>query len=175
MWWAIWIFSLGAVKGRFASILTGDCRFFFLPVYGALYVVGYIPAKLFALLTLYNNSWGTNARLFRNFTRYQNYLPPAVWMFFLFAGLLQNFLGFIPSLLSPTSSVVLVTAIVATIVVVYYMIYYFGFKKTGIFVNVYKRDYSYEELYSAVKSEEKSTNQLTNSRKRIQFTFSSHD
>ncbi|KAK9708350.1 hypothetical protein K7432_009690 [Basidiobolus ranarum] len=32
MWWAIWIFSLGAVKGLFATILTGDCRFFFLPV-----------------------------------------------------------------------------------------------------------------------------------------------
>ncbi|KAI9237927.1 MAG: hyaluronan synthase 3, partial [Podila humilis] len=69
-WWLISIAFVGSLKTCYALRVTGDKKFFFTTVYGFLYMLGYVPAKIFAALTLYDNSWGTSARLIRNFTQF---------------------------------------------------------------------------------------------------------
>lgn len=64
------IIVMGTIRGMFGIIRT--CRFQFLhySVYVFLYILFLIPCKLWALLTLWNNEWGTSSR----FVRYQNVL-----------------------------------------------------------------------------------------------------
>ncbi|KAF9110370.1 Hyaluronan synthase 3 [Mortierella sp. AM989] len=58
-WWLVSISLVGMVKTAYAVNVTGEKKFFFTTAYGFLYLVGYVPAKIFAALTLYDNSWGT--------------------------------------------------------------------------------------------------------------------
>lgn len=58
-WWLISIAFVGSLKTCYALRVTGDKKFFFTTIYGFLYMLGYVPAKIFAALTLYDNSWGT--------------------------------------------------------------------------------------------------------------------
>lgn len=58
-WWLVSIVFVGILKTAYAVRVTGDKKFFFTTIYGFLYMLGYVPAKIFAALTLYDNSWGT--------------------------------------------------------------------------------------------------------------------
>ena len=58
-WWLVSIALVGTMKTAYALKVTKDKKFFFTTIYGFLYMVGYVPAKVFAALTLYDNSWGT--------------------------------------------------------------------------------------------------------------------
>ncbi|KAF9426000.1 Hyaluronan synthase 3 [Podila epigama] len=58
-WWLVSITLVGLMKTAYALWITRDPKFFFTTVYGFLYMLGYVPAKIFAALTLYDNSWGT--------------------------------------------------------------------------------------------------------------------
>lgn len=58
----LWLLTMligGLLKSAYAMSVTGDGKFFYMALYGVLYVTGYVPAKLFALMTLWDNSWGT--------------------------------------------------------------------------------------------------------------------
>ncbi|KAK3807973.1 MAG: hypothetical protein JOS17DRAFT_845549 [Linnemannia elongata] len=81
---------VGMLKTAFAVRVTGDKKFFFSTVYGFLYMLGYVPAQIFAALTLYDNSWDTSARLIRNFTQLQNYIAQVTWASILFFGIFHN-------------------------------------------------------------------------------------
>ncbi|KAF8947852.1 ATP-dependent RNA helicase [Haplosporangium bisporale] len=59
LWWLVPIAFVGLMKTAYAFRITGDKKFFFTAVYGFLYIIGYVPAKIVAALTLYDNSWGT--------------------------------------------------------------------------------------------------------------------
>ncbi|KAF9212352.1 ATP-dependent RNA helicase [Podila verticillata] len=59
LWWLVSIAFMGLMKTAYAFRITGDKKFFFTAIYGFLYILGYVPAKIFAALTLYDNSWGT--------------------------------------------------------------------------------------------------------------------
>ncbi|KAF9093114.1 Hyaluronan synthase 3 [Mortierella sp. AD031] len=58
-WWLVSIPFVGILKTCYAVRVTGDKKFYFTTIYGFLYMLGYVPAKIFAALTLYDNSWGT--------------------------------------------------------------------------------------------------------------------
>jgi hyaluronan synthase len=58
-WWMVSITLVGLLKTTYAILITGEKKFFFTTAYGFLYMLGYVPAKIYAALTLYDNSWGT--------------------------------------------------------------------------------------------------------------------
>ncbi|KAF9361458.1 Hyaluronan synthase 3 [Mortierella sp. AD094] len=157
-WWLVSISFVGMIKTAYAVKVTGEKKFFFTTTYGFLYLVGYVPAKIFAALTLYDNSWGTSARLIRNFTQLQNYIAPVTWGTILFFGVINNpsryfqkiaqVEGQAPPLLSDAT---IVTAM-ACFGLVYLGSYLWFFVRTGIITRDYKRDFSYEELYEHMTS-----------------------
>ncbi|KAG0229292.1 Hyaluronan synthase 3 [Mortierella sp. GBA43] len=65
-WWLVSIVFVGALKTAYALRMTGDAKFFFTTLYGFMYMVGYVPAKIYAALTLYDNSWGTRQVIWRS-------------------------------------------------------------------------------------------------------------
>ncbi|KAK5828170.1 nucleotide-diphospho-sugar transferase [Linnemannia elongata] len=89
-WWMFSIMGVGLMKTAYAVRVTRDKKFFFTTIYGFLYMLGYVPAKIYAALTLYDNSWGTSARLIRNFTQLQSYIAPVTWGTLLFFGVINN-------------------------------------------------------------------------------------
>ncbi|KAG9071348.1 ATP-dependent RNA helicase [Linnemannia hyalina] len=84
-WWMFSIMLVGLMKTVYAVRVTRDKKFFFTTIYGFLYMLGYVPAKVYAALTLYDNSWGT-----RNFTQLQAYIAPVTWGTILFFGVFNN-------------------------------------------------------------------------------------
>lgn len=56
---------MGVIRSIFAIIRTGRLVFLYYSFYVVLYVLFLIPSKMFALITVWNNDWGTSARLGR--------------------------------------------------------------------------------------------------------------
>ncbi|KAG9326287.1 hypothetical protein KVV02_004024, partial [Mortierella alpina] len=157
-WWLVSIALVGVMKTAYAVKLTGDKKFFFTTIYGFLYMLGYVPAKVFAALTLYDNSWGTSARLIRNFTQLQSYIAPVTWGSILFFGVLHN-----PSRYSQMSPLaegqspplltdVMVYRALLLFGLTYLAMFLWCFVRTGIITRDYKRDFSYEELFENMTS-----------------------
>ncbi|KAG0370524.1 hypothetical protein BC939DRAFT_112050 [Gamsiella multidivaricata] len=152
-WWMVSIILVGCMKTVFALRITGDKKFFFTTLYGPLYMIGYVPSKVYAALTLYDNTWGTSARLFRNFTQLQNYIAPMTWAAVLFFGLTRNpsrYSQFAP-MPEDQAPPFLDDAMVLRALIVFGLGYLFSylwfFQRTGIVTREYKRNFSYEELY----------------------------
>jgi hypothetical protein len=61
---------MGTVRGFFGFLRTGQPRFMHYGIYVFLYITCLIPSKLWAIITLWNNDWGTSSR----FQRYQSYI-----------------------------------------------------------------------------------------------------
>ncbi|KAF9574997.1 Hyaluronan synthase 3 [Mortierella alpina] len=157
-WWLVSIALVGLMKTAYAVKVTGDKKFFFTTIYGFLYMLGYVPAKVFAALTLYDNSWGTSARLIRNFTQLQSYIAPVTWGSVLFFGVLHN-----PSRYSQISPIaegqpppMLTDAMVYRALLFFGLSYFVSFLwffvRTGVITRDYKRDFSYEELFENMTS-----------------------
>ncbi|KAI1315320.1 Hyaluronan synthase 3 [Mortierella claussenii] len=157
-WWMVSIMFVGLLKTAYAVRITGDQKFYFTTVYGFLYMLGYVPAKIYAALTLYDNSWGTSARLIRNFTRLQSYIAPVTWGMVLFIGVFHNpsrYLkqaplaeGKYPPLITDT----MVHCSLALFGISYLLSFVWFFVRTGKLDKEYKRDFSYEELYESTES-----------------------
>jgi len=94
MLWLLTMLMGGLLKSAYAMSVTGDGKFFFSALYGILYVTGYVPAKLFALMTLWDNSWGTSARFGKTFYKNQHYIAPVAWAIILCMGILMNLHNF---------------------------------------------------------------------------------
>ncbi|KAI8977868.1 nucleotide-diphospho-sugar transferase [Pilobolus umbonatus] len=96
----IWVFSLGivaSIKTLYALIVTFDYRFLVFPIYSLYYVVGLIPAKLWAVISLWDVGWGTSARsaseMKRNIEMWRQFkeaLPVILWLLLLIAGITYN-------------------------------------------------------------------------------------
>ncbi|KAH7048929.1 nucleotide-diphospho-sugar transferase [Linnemannia elongata] len=157
-WWLVSIVFVGILKTAYAVRVTGDKKFFFTTIYGFLYMLGYVPAKIFAALTLYDNSWGTSARLIRNFTQLQNYIAPVTWGSILFFGIFHN-----PSRYTqhaplaegqspPIFSDAFVIYSLCFFALAYLVAFFWFFVRTGILTRDFKRDFTYEELYESTES-----------------------
>ncbi|KAG0209546.1 Hyaluronan synthase 3 [Mortierella sp. GBA30] len=157
-WWLVSITLVGIMKTAYAIKITGDKKFFFTTIYGFLYMLGYVPAKVFAALTLYDNSWGTSARLIRNFTRLQSYIPPVAWGSILICGILHDPARYtqnapLPEHQSPPilSDAMVVRALIF-FSLTYLVTFFWCFVRTGVITRDYKRDFSYEELFENMTS-----------------------
>ncbi|KAF9436095.1 Hyaluronan synthase 3 [Entomortierella beljakovae] len=157
-WWIVSISLVGIIKAVYAYKVTGEKRFFFTTAYGLFYLVGYVPAKIYAALTLYDNSWGTSARLIRNFTQIQNYIAPVAWSTILVFGLINSPSRYFRSIAVPEgqSPPFLSDAAISTIMicfgVIYFLSYLWFFVRTGEITRDFKRDFSYEELFENMTS-----------------------
>ncbi|KAG0270175.1 ATP-dependent RNA helicase [Actinomortierella ambigua] len=157
-WWLVSIAFVGLLKTSYALRVTGDKKFLFTTIYGFLYMMGYVPAKIFAALTLYDNSWGTSARLIRNFTRLQNYIAPVAWGLVLGLGIFHR-----PARYSQVSPIPIggdepfftdrmIQGSLVGFIVCYLAVIYAMFIRNGVLKRDYKRDFSYEELYENMTS-----------------------
>ncbi|KAF9926549.1 Hyaluronan synthase 3 [Linnemannia zychae] len=157
-WWMFSIMFVGLMKTVYALKITKDKKFFFTTIYGFLYMLGYVPAKIYAALTLYDNSWGTSARLIRNFTRLQSYIAPVTWGSLLFFGVIYNpgrYFEHAPvpeGQLPPMMTDELVIRVLAGFGFAYFCAFMWFFVRTGVLVRDYKRDFSYEELFENMTS-----------------------
>ncbi|KAG0339158.1 Hyaluronan synthase 3 [Podila humilis] len=157
-WWLVSISLVGLMKTIYASYITRDKKFFFTTIYGFLYIIGYVPAKIFAAMTLYDNSWGTSARLIRNFTQFQNYVAPVTWGLVLFLGAINQPTRYwqhtsIPEGQSPPMVTdTMIFQALALFGFGYLGIYLWFFVRTGVLNRDYKRDFSYEELFENMTS-----------------------
>ncbi|KAG0051860.1 Hyaluronan synthase 3 [Gryganskiella cystojenkinii] len=157
-WWLVSITFVGLMKTAYAVRVTKDKKFFFTTIYGFLYMLGYVPAKIFAALTLYDNSWGTSARLIRNFTQLQNYVAPVTWGSILFFGVLHNPARYwehapLPEGVSPPIFTDRMIFQALTFFGLSYLgAFYWFFARTGVITRDYKRDFSYEELFENMTS-----------------------
>eukprot|EP00743_Colponemidia_sp_Colp-15_P011718 GILK01013146.1.p1 GENE.GILK01013146.1~~GILK01013146.1.p1 ORF type:complete len:591 (+),score=72.09 GILK01013146.1:269-2041(+) len=85
------------LKSIYALIVSGNFGFLLFPLYGPLYIIGLIPAKLWAFLTLWDISWGTSARgekpglASRVWTTVKYLFAPTIWFGVLCAGVVYNF------------------------------------------------------------------------------------
>ena len=57
------IFGVGFVKGIYASIYERNPEYLFFASYGIIFLFVIIPARLFAMINMYDISWGTSSRL----------------------------------------------------------------------------------------------------------------
>ncbi|KAF9217979.1 Hyaluronan synthase 3 [Podila verticillata] len=157
-WWLVSITLVGLMKTAYALWITRDKKFFFTTLYGFLYLVGYVPAKIYAALTLYDNSWGTSARLIRNFTQLQNYIAPVTWGTILLCGAFHQpsrysqhvpmAEGQAPLIFTDT----MVFQALALFGIGYLGAFFWFFVRTDIINRDYKRDFSYEELFENMTS-----------------------
>ncbi|KAF8985526.1 Hyaluronan synthase 3 [Entomortierella lignicola] len=157
-WWLVTTAFVGIIKTAYAIKVTGDKKFFFATAYGFFYMIGYIPAKMYAALTLYDNSWGTSARLIRNFTQLQNYIAPVTWGTILFFGVINKPSRYFESTYvkegqtPPFLSDTVIISTLACFVLIYLASYLWFFVRTGIITRDLKRDFSYEELFEHMTS-----------------------
>ncbi|KAG0300436.1 Hyaluronan synthase 3 [Dissophora globulifera] len=158
LWWMVSVVFVGIMKTAYAVRITKDKKFFFTTVYGLLYMLGYVPAKIFAALTLYDNSWGTSARLIRNFTQLHSYIAPVTWALVLFIGIFNDpgrymrQVPLAPGESAPIFSDALVFWMLAVFVLAYFGSFLWYFVRTGLLTQEFKRDFSYEELYESTDS-----------------------
>jgi hypothetical protein len=61
---------MGVIRGLFGFFRTRDLRFMHYGIYVFLYISCLIPSKLWAIITLWNNDWGTSNR----FQKHQNWI-----------------------------------------------------------------------------------------------------
>lgn len=61
---------MGSIRGLFGFLRTGQLRFLHYGIYVFYYMTCLIPSKLWAIVTLWNNDWGTSSR----FQRYQSFI-----------------------------------------------------------------------------------------------------
>lgn len=56
------VFLIGLLKGAYASLRERNPEYLFFSAYGLLFFSVILPARIFALLTMYDISWGTSSR-----------------------------------------------------------------------------------------------------------------
>jgi len=88
---------MGGLKCIYALIITRDPKFILNFLYGIVYMIGFIPAKLQALLFLWDNGWGTSSRLKRISSKWTNFVVPFLWIAALIGGVVVNVRIFIVS------------------------------------------------------------------------------
>lgn len=83
-------FSLGIIKSIYGYIISkrGENLLYFL--YGFIYITIVFPAKIWALVTINDNKWGTSSRNFLKNELSLDIIPLVTWNFMLISGLSFN-------------------------------------------------------------------------------------
>ncbi|KAM4651020.1 hyaluronan synthase 1-like [Discoglossus pictus] len=89
LWVLICIQLISTIKALYACFLRGNMVMIFMSLYAVLYMVGLLPTKYFAILTMNKSSWGTSGRK-KMVGNYMPLLPLSIWGAILFAGILYT-------------------------------------------------------------------------------------
>ncbi|KAI9484442.1 endonuclease V-domain-containing protein [Zychaea mexicana] len=97
---AVWLVSLMAIaciKTLYSFIVTRSLRFLAFPMYSIYYLIGLVPAKLWALVSLWDVGWGTSARSAAErklenvlCLQVKEALPIVLWILVIVAGITFN-------------------------------------------------------------------------------------
>ncbi|KAG2178638.1 hypothetical protein INT44_001791 [Umbelopsis vinacea] len=117
--WLASLVGIGLIKMLYALIVSRNIRFLAFPLYSMYYLLGLVPAKLWALVSMWDVGWGTSARsateLKREtqiFLRFKEFLPILFWWSIMLAGVIFNITFFfvhpprLPSDISQPTSIV---------------------------------------------------------------------
>lgn len=86
LWVLICIQVIATMKALYACWLRGNMVMIFMSLYAMLYMVGLLPTKYFAIITMNKSSWGTSGRK-KMVGNYMPLLPLSIWGLVLLAGL----------------------------------------------------------------------------------------
>jgi hyaluronan synthase len=90
--YTIILFLIGLVKSIYGSILGKRIENMFYFLYGFVYITIVFPAKIWAMLNINDNSWGTSSRKVLNRNISFDILVPILWNLILAGGLVSNIL-----------------------------------------------------------------------------------
>ncbi|KAI9057483.1 glycosyltransferase family 2 protein [Trametes sanguinea] len=79
----IWLTTVGAailLKTMYAVIVGRDFRFFLYPLNQAMFFLGILPTRIWALFTTYRTGWGTSARSTHEIARSESFLSRTMHM-----------------------------------------------------------------------------------------------
>ncbi|OBZ85281.1 Hyaluronan synthase 2 [Choanephora cucurbitarum] len=95
--WLISLMVIAWIKTIYSTLLTLQIRFLAFPLYSIYYMVGLVPAKLWAIVSLWDVGWGTSARSAAErkkenvfWSQFKEALPIIVWLLVLFGGVAFN-------------------------------------------------------------------------------------
>lgn len=101
----IWLLSLAAIatiKTFYSLVVTRSIKFLAFPLYSIYYLFGLVPAKLWAIISLWDVGWGTSARSAAELKRenvfwskFKEALPVIMWLLLLAAGVTYNIVIFV--------------------------------------------------------------------------------
>jgi len=94
--WILTLFIMGGLRTIYALLYTKKLKFLFNIFYGVVYLIGFIPAKIQALLFLWDNGWGTSSRL-KKISKWNQKMIPILWIIVLIVGIVINIRRFILS------------------------------------------------------------------------------
>ncbi|CEG81900.1 hypothetical protein RMATCC62417_16042 [Rhizopus microsporus] len=96
----VWLISLAAIaciKTVYSTIVALSLRFIGFPIYSLYYMFGLVPAKLWAIISLWDVGWGTSARSAAEmkkenvfFSQLKEALPIIFWLLLILAGIIFN-------------------------------------------------------------------------------------
>uniref|UniRef100_A0A8C5Q960 Hyaluronan synthase 1 n=1 Tax=Leptobrachium leishanense TaxID=445787 RepID=A0A8C5Q960_9ANUR len=89
MWVLLTIQLIATIKALYACLLRGNFVMIFMSLYAVLYMVGLLPTKYFAILTMNKSSWGTSGRK-KVVGNYMPLLPLSIWGAILTAGFIYT-------------------------------------------------------------------------------------
>jgi hyaluronan synthase len=117
--WLASLVGIGLIKMFYALIVSCNIRFLVFPLYSVYYLLGLVPAKLWALVSMWDVGWGTSARSAtelkrenRIFPKVKEFLPILFWWSIILAGVIFNLTVFfvhpphVPSDISRPTSIV---------------------------------------------------------------------
>ncbi|CEP08051.1 hypothetical protein [Parasitella parasitica] len=126
--WLISLLAIACIKTLYSMLVTCNIRFLAFPLYSLYYMFGLVPAKLWAIISLWDVGWGTSARSAAELKRenvfcsqFKEALPILAWLVLLLGGVAFNvaifvlnpdringldFFGFGSGLLSDPTSIV---------------------------------------------------------------------
>ncbi|KAI8378443.1 nucleotide-diphospho-sugar transferase [Blakeslea trispora] len=95
--WLVSLMVIAWIKTIYSTLVTFELRFLTFPLYSLYYMFGLVPAKLWAIVSLWDVGWGTSARSAAErkkenvfWSQFKEALPIIVWLLVLFGGVAYN-------------------------------------------------------------------------------------
>ncbi|KAI9304078.1 nucleotide-diphospho-sugar transferase [Cunninghamella echinulata] len=100
--WLVSLMLIALIKTIYSVIVARSFRFLAFPLYSVYYLFGLVPAKLWALVSLWDVGWGTSARSASErkrenvlWLKIKESIPPIIWIVVITAGVLFNIIVFL--------------------------------------------------------------------------------
>jgi hyaluronan synthase len=100
--WMISLILIATIKTFYSLLVSRSLKFLAFPLYSLYYLFGLVPAKLWAIISLWDVGWGTSARSAAELKRenvfwskFKEALPVLVWLLLLIGGVAYNIVIFV--------------------------------------------------------------------------------